>query len=360
MGWATSAKRLAWGCRGAEASIPCRKCPVGDCRGLVLAGVQQKIGDLQRQLFPQRVLLDLDDRGLRGLTLQAGRRPRVGSLWQASFPEGLCRQGRPQQVTALGDFIGDLILEQGLVAPRLAASLPAAACVTRVIAWPFGELPEEPRQALRQIDPDLRLPFPLQDAYLDLWTLPGQPLRSLLVATPQVVLESWIQVFSIAELALDRLEPAQGSEWRCLQAICSTADASELTVVLALEREVTRLLLVQRGMPVFECNLPAVGVPFQANEVGDLIVAVDRCRRFWQRQRSGGIASVRWLLHGPRAAQTALVMALEQAGVDQVDVIDPLQRRWLALPAGMPAAPEGLEPPALLRLSGLLQAEVIA
>ncbi|MFO7630091.1 MAG: hypothetical protein R6W06_11375 [Prochlorococcaceae cyanobacterium] len=98
----------------------------------MLAGVQQKIGDLQRQLFPQRILLDLEDGGLRGLSLSGGRTSRVGGLWQASFPEGLCRQGRPQQITALGDFIGDLVLEQGLVAPRLSACLPASACAWRV------------------------------------------------------------------------------------------------------------------------------------------------------------------------------------------------------------------------------------
>lgn len=324
----------------------------------MLAGVQQKIGDLQRQLFPQRILLDLEDGGLRGLSLSGGRNSRVGGLWQARFPEGLCRQGRPQQITALGDFIGDLVLEQGLAAPRLSACLPASACAWRVILWPFGELPDQPRQALRQIDPDLRLPFPLEEAYLDLWSLPGQPLRSLLVAAPQAVVQAWIEVFNVAELALDRLEAAQGSEWRCLQSLWTSADASQLKVVLALEAAATRMLLVQRGAPVFERSLAAIGAPFRPDVLAELIVEVDRCRRFWQRQRTGVTSEVRWYLHGPLAAQSGLVRALEQLGVERVELIDPLQRQWLALPAGMAAAPQGLEGPSLLRLGGLLQAEV--
>jgi Tfp pilus assembly PilM family ATPase len=227
-----------------------------------------------------------------------------------------------------------------------------------VILWPFGEQPEDPRQALRQIDPDLRLPFSLAEAYLDLSPLPGQPTRSLLVAAPQAVVQAWIEVFSIAELAVDRLEPAQSCEWRCLQTLSTSADASELKVVLALEAEATRLLLVQRGMPVFERRLAPVGVPFRPNALGDLIVEVDRCRRFWQRQRAGVTSEVRWYLHGPLAGQSGLLQALEQAGVERVELIDPLQRSWLALPPDLPASWEGPQAAGLLRLGGLLQSEV--
>ena len=75
-----------------------------------LSGLGQEFRSLSRQLFAPQVLIELHDRSLRFRAL--GR--QASETITVPLPDGVCRQGEPRQVEALGDLIGDLLLDQGL------------------------------------------------------------------------------------------------------------------------------------------------------------------------------------------------------------------------------------------------------
>lgn len=289
--------------------------PVSD--GLVLEDWQERLQALKARLLPRAVVLAIEDHGLRGQVIA------VDHAWAAALPQGLCQQGQPANTTALADFLGDLLLDHGLVAPRIRASLPPLAAQCRVIEWPLGEWPDEPVQAIRLLDPDLGLPFALEQAYLDLQPLPGPSVRSLLVAAPKRLVRDWITVFDGAGAQLERLQPTQMVEWQALQTLLSAGDRGVLQVLLALEPSMSRLLLVADGLPCFERQLAAVGQPFEAGTVISLVTEVQRCIQFWhQRQGLTAAAPERWWLHGPLADQEGLEALLGTIGVERLQRVD--------------------------------------
>ena len=290
---------------------------------------QWRLQALWARLWPRAVVLAIEDHGLRGQVIAADQ------AWAAALPQGLCQQGQPANTTALADFLGDLLLDHGLVAPRVLASLPPLAAHCRVIEWPLGEWPDEPVEAIRLLDPDLGFPFPLDQAYLDLQPLPGPSVRSLLVAAPKRLVREWITVFDGAGAQLERLQPTQFVEWQALQTLLTAADRGVLQVLLALEPSMSRLLLVADGLPCYERQLPAVGQPFETSTVITLVAEVQRSIQFWQQRQGLAVAAPeRWWLHGPLAEQEGLEALLGTIGVERLQRVDLPVVPVLSAPAG--------------------------
>ena len=241
---------------------------------MVLSGLQDRLAPLQSWLFPRRVEVLLED---SAIALLARDGERIDWLEQVPLPEGLCRHGEPLLVEALGDLIGDLLVERGFAAARVRAVLPREAAAWRVLEWPDGRWPEQPELLVRQQQDELALPRGLQDADLQLDPLPGEPARSLLVAAPRSLLEGWIAVFSQAGVALDALEPWSIGLWR----IASAAASPGLQVLLQLEHGQSWLLALEHGQPLGEWPLPPVA------EREALVAALTHWRQHWQP--TGGV-----------------------------------------------------------------------
>jgi Tfp pilus assembly PilM family ATPase len=329
---------------------------------LVLAGLQERFQPLTTRLFPRRVLLVLEDEEILLMALQAKAAPPRGDvLRRVPLPRGACVQGLPTQKVAIGDLIGDLLVELGLNGAELVAVLPQAAATWRVVQWPFDEWPEDPEQALRQIDPDLGLSFPLGEAYINLTPLPlpargGQP-ASLLVAAPKDLVQAWIDVFAIAGFDLLRLDAAPVCDLRALEPLLDTAAATELLALLDVRGPGAQLMLVRQGVPEYSRHL--------SGSEAQLAAELQRCLSWW-RQRDPEARSVQVLLCGTGADLDALAAALPAAGNRSVEILDPLERGWLDL-SGADTGPEADAGPPLLaqgaslvRLSGLAMAEVAA
>ena len=322
---------------------------------MVLTGLRERFGPLTARIFPRRVLLVLEDDGLTLLALRGqGFKPAASLLHRVPLPRGACQDGRPLQQAALGDLIGDLMLELGLHGAEVIASLPRAACSLRVVQWPFEEWPEEPEEALRQIDPDLRLACPLAQSYLCLTPLggadPALPLCSLLVTAPRALVLEWVEVFAIAALDLERLEPAQVAELRAVAPLLAEAPANELTALIECQAGGAELTLIRQGIPEFSRHLPA--------DPRALDQALRQCLNFW-RQRDPQMRSVRLLLFGSSRRLAGVAEALGREETWSLEILDPLQRGWLDLEenAADSLGPSERDGPGLLRLSGLAQAE---
>lgn len=239
-------------------------------------------------MFPQLVLLELSDDGLRGQALRDDR-PQPLSLI-APLPAMTCREGVPLEKESLGDLVGDLLLSEKLLEAYVLAVLPFEASHWRVLVKPFDALPADPIEALRLLDPPLNLPLSLSEAYIDLQPLPGHPDQMLLVACARRLVDGWIDVFRLAGVKLDRLAPAQGCLLAAIEDELLSSDDDELVAVLIPEANDVLLWLFHRGVPVFERTLPTDG--------DFLIDELLRCLAFYQRQEPG-LASLRLLQTRP-------------------------------------------------------------
>ena len=224
---------------------------------MVLAGVRDRLAPLQSWLFPRRVYLQLEDQALEAMVLEAER-----LVWheRVPLPQGVCENGAPVAVEALGDLLGDWLIERGYPGAHVKAVLPRAATAWRVIEWPGAVWPEAPELVVRQQQAELDLPWSLQDA--DLWFEPllGDPPRSLLVAVQRELLEAWIGVCSQAGIALDGLEALPICLWRAVKPQLEDG----VQVVLQLDDQQSWLLALEQGQPLGEWPFPPPGERLEA------------------------------------------------------------------------------------------------
>lgn len=240
---------------------------------------------LRQQVFPRWVLVALEAQGVAIQEWKPGRRS-VTPLWELHWPEGLCRAGRPLHVEALGAFLGDFLIEQGIVAAHAFVALPPEASQWRVVeglsldpaVWP---------QQLRAQEPSLRLPAPLAQWQLNVRALPSAAPGPLLVAADRDAVDGWIEVFAQAGLTLDRLEPVQTCWMEALLPQLRQQNTQDLLVLLHQERHGSVWMVVWSGMePVYaeclkgdlEAGLPVLGRRLQALKAQR---QPQRCRVFW-------------------------------------------------------------------------------
>ena len=326
----------------------------------MFAGVVDRLIPLQTWLFPSQVLLELDDHFVTLLALHhQGPIPTVKWLERVPLPAGTCEQGIPVRTEALADFIGDLLVERGFAAARVAAVLPALASEWHLVQWPGPDWPEDPRRLLIERGREAGFRLPIQSA--DLRVIRLEPdagataPSSLVIAVRKALLQGWIDTFATAGLSLEGLEAGQVCVVRALEPLLGETPDGQVVAVLELLKDRGHLLLVQRGIPVYERRLAG-----SLAGIGLLAEELRRSVDYW-RQQERGITSVQLVLHGSQAALAeAVVEPLRQLlPAWELVVADPLARGWLAGPAEPQIAAEGAIPAGveLLRLLGLALVE---
>ena len=266
---------------------------------MVLAGLQNTWRPLRAQLFPKLVMVDLSEQMVLGQSVKRGQ--PVEPAWSAPIPARSCRNGVPQLVDALGDFIGDLLLEHGELDLQLVVSLPRQAAHWRVVEWASAQQPVDSIDELRDLNPDLRLPFALDDAYVDVQPLPGNTSSSLVVAAARSVVEAWVEVFAIAGGTLQHLLPAQVCLMGALSDELQATPASTLVVLLQPLNQQFVLTLWRQGVPEFERLLPGA--------TPELLSALKQSLAFY-RSHHAPKAPVRLLLSEPMPDLEGLDQAL--------------------------------------------------
>jgi len=308
---------------------------------VVLSGVQDRLAPWQAWLFPRRVYLEIQDRALTGLALEG---EAIGWCETLPLPEGTITAGSPQQPEALGDLIGDWLIERGLAGAQVRAVLPWQATAWHRLHW-LASAPAQPLAAAlpANLGP---LAFGAPPEQMDLCLEPGEGGdEALLLATRTDLLEAWIAVFAQAGLCLDGLEAAGVC---CLRA----AAASRARVLLCAESEQCWLVLLRGGWPRWQWHLPAPSQP------ADLIAALVPALAYCGRQDPAAMAEP-LLLVGSGACGAdpqALLAALQGAAVAGVELLDPVGAGgWRVLPQRPLALPGG----ALGLLWGLAVAELV-
>jgi Tfp pilus assembly PilM family ATPase len=262
----------------------------------LLDQAREALRPIRAQIFPRQVLLELHDESLRGQVLRNDR-PEPVTL-EAPLPPFTIRDGMPLEKEPLGDLIGDLMVRDGLIDHFVMAALPLAAVEWRVVVWPFEDWPEDPARALRQIDFPLNLPYPIEEASLDLQPLPGEPGQMLLAATPKRLVQGWMDVFSLAGVQLERLAPAQSCQLCAIAGLLRQIPADQLVALVDPDPlAACRLVLIRNGVPVFERRLRGAGDEL----VDDLVRSIE----FYRRQDAAA-QGLRLLLTQPLEERFAL------------------------------------------------------
>jgi Tfp pilus assembly PilM family ATPase len=288
---------------------------------------REALRPIRAQIFPQQLLLELHDESLRGQVLRK-ERPDPVSM-EAPLPPFTIRDGMPLEKQPLADLIGDLMVRDDLLDHFVLAALPPAAVEWRVVVWPFEDGPEDPARALRQIDPPLNLPYPLEEASIDLQPLPGEPGQMLLAVAPKRLVEGWIEVFALAGAQLERLAPAQSCQLCAIAGLLQGAPADQLVALVDSHPEAAcRLLLIRDGVPVFERILRGAG-----DEMAEDLV---RCVEFYRR-RDDAARGLRLLLTRPIEERSALERRLSVTAEElTADPFGSLVLQGLATPELLP------------------------
>ena len=318
----------------------------------LLSGVQERLterlGPLKAWLFPRQVYLQLEDQAITAMALE-GR--RIVWLERVPLPPGLCENGEPIRTDSLGDLLGDLFVERGYAGARVLAVLPAMASQMRLVQWPDGRWPEDPERMLQVNEAELGLKVALQYLDLHLVELPQDPPTSLLVTVPSSTLDRWIEVFSLAQVSLERMEAAKPCLCRGILPLQTQAEHNSLTVLLQVEQKRCSLLVIEEGIPIYERRMPG------AAQTDELLGALSRWREFWVALRSDQNSALQLLLHGSALMDEAHASELAGAVGCSWQLLDPLAQEWLMdVSPDFGAHPEG---PSLALLWGLAAAEVM-
>jgi Tfp pilus assembly PilM family ATPase len=206
-----------------------------------LRGVLAAWRDALARVSAPTLLMELQDQRLLIQPLKGGTELDI------PLPKGFCQAGLPAQVVALGDFIGDLLVEQGWVKVGVVAALPLEGAVLRVVEAPQSATAEALREQLKEEESVLGLPFALDQADLDLQVLDPQRGKWLLVAAHQQVVEAWLRVFDQAGVELQRLAPVQLT-W---MAMAEASRPTGLLLVLRVEAACCQVFAVIDQEPVY-------------------------------------------------------------------------------------------------------------
>lgn len=266
----------------------------------LIEDLKGRLRTLQGRIFPQQVLVELHDTRMIGQALVQGQ---PGPLCvDLPLPAKVCKAGLPIEIDALADLIGELMLRENLIDAHVQASLPQEAVQWHVIDWSNPPAPEEAVAALRLLDPDLGLPYPLSEAVIDLQPLPDAPGKLLMAATTREVVDAWIEVFDQAGLRLDRLASPQSCRLAALRDQLATIPADTLVVLISPEG--TRgmpFMAIRDGIPLFERILVEKG--------HRLIPEIQRSIAFLRREFAD-VRDLRLLLEGPLELQGVLEATL--------------------------------------------------
>lgn len=285
---------------------------------MVLSAVQERLAPWRAWLFPRRVCLEIQDQALTALALEGSTIAWCETL---PLPEGVLVKAWPQQAQALGDLIGDWLIERGYPGARLRAVLPWGASGWRRLQWPESAAAQPLGELL---PPDLgaeAFGAPLDQLDLCVHPLEGKR-EALLLGARTDLLEAWIDVLAQAGLALDGLEAA---------GVCCArvATGAQVPLVLFAEADQCWLLLLSHGVPRWQWRLPGPA------QLPDLAAELELALAYARHQDPAvGMSPLGLVLSGACVEQReALLPALEGVASAGVLPIDPVTAGAWSAPA---------------------------
>jgi hypothetical protein len=255
------------------------------------------------QGWGSRVYLQLQDAALTAMAVEG---QRLTWLERVPLPEGICVQGIPQAPVALGDLLGDWLVERGHGGSCVKAVLPPMVC-----PWWVADPVTEQVDGNAPVDSD------------DAFELLMQPITDapqpcgLRVAVPKAVLDGWLAVFDQAAIGLEALQAAPLCQWNALA--CLRGREASGSALLQLQEGCNSLLRLAATHPHDEQALPGDLEPETALESMLGAMAQDTpLRRLW-------VVADGWAADSLSTVVERLQLRLSMA----VQALDPVAMGWL-------------------------------
>ena len=263
----------------------------------------RQLGLAGGQGWGSRVYLQLQDAALTAMAVEG---QRLSWLERVPLPEGTLVRGVPQAPVALGDLLGDWLVERGHGRASVKAVLPPLVC-----PWWVDDPAAEQGNSDAEVAGDEAfdvLMQPITDA--------PQPC-GLRVAVPKAVLDGWLAVFDQAAIGLEALQAAPLCQWNALAGWRGReASASAL---LQLQQGGNSLLRLSSTHPQDEQLLPADLEPESALEsVLDAMAQDNPLQRLW-------VVADGWA----RDPLSTVVERLQLRLPTAVQALDPVSMGWL-------------------------------
>jgi type IV pilus assembly protein PilM len=294
----------------------------------LFAGLTESLLPIKQRLLKplqrQRLALAIGDATL-GLLAYAAKGDAVvlENFLEVPLPAGVCREGVPQLPEALGDLIGDLLLQNGLPAPGALALVPSPAVQMRYLQLPKGALHAELVELLAAQEHLLQLPFPLAQAE---WCVQRRGEGWLAAFMASSSIDRWIQTFNAAGMDLHRLQPACLCVEPLLPKPLSPSSSDSWCGNLHLTERQWQLIL-------WAGNAPQLLRQFEPGDGLSWLTGQLQQRQLHLQQL--------WLT-GPGASEPQLWQSWEQRLGCACEALDPFANSRLRLaPEWLPPAPSG-------------------
>jgi len=298
---------------------------------MAFADLQDRLAALRAQLCPPLLYVQIQDQAVTAMAL-GGR--QVLWLERLPLPEGVCRHGVPLVPVALGDLIGDWLLERGYGGAQVKAVLPPSACSWRVLDPPPAMGSADLHSWAEGMAEQLGLVWAeggcLEAVDVLCEPLGEQPSKVLMVVVARALLEGWLEVFDQAGCSLAALQPACLCTWNGLVPL---RQASVLPLgspgLLMVETRQTWLFELSPQHPVTQWYLPCLdGV----NEWLGSLRFLMQCDDCGGPERAVPAERQELLLVGDGSQADWMeptLTPLSAASRGGVRLIDPLQMGWL-------------------------------
>jgi len=193
---------------------------------------------------------------------------RVCWLERLPLPAGVCERGLPQAPIALGDLLGDWLLERGYAPAQVWAVLPPDACSWHVLPWRPGMDRDCEGEAV-----DVLIE-PLQTASMAF---------AIEISVSRNLLMGWVAVCQQAEIQLVGLTAAVQSQWNGLLAALGPERwlSCEHGFLVQLGWSRSWLLTYKSTHPYQQQQLPGLADPDGLTEALHPLMASNPQSTFW-------------------------------------------------------------------------------
>lgn len=188
---------------------------------------------------------------------------KLAAFDSVPVPEGIFEGGQIYDPPALAELIQSALAANKIKAQRVATAVTGQESIVRLIPLPAELDDQELREMVLNHEAGLYLPYPREEADVDYQKLGYvvdedgiEKVNVLLVATPKVVTDTYIDTFQQAGLQVDVLEIRSFALLRTIREQLRQFSPQEAAVLVDIEFDNTEIAIVVDGVPQFTRTVP--------------------------------------------------------------------------------------------------------
>ena len=219
--------------------------------------------------------LEISDFSLKAFWLKKkGNNYEIAGYNRLRIPKGLVIEGEIKKENEVALLIQEIINSarpQKITTPYVISSLPENKTFVRII-----KVPQMSKQDLEEAikwEAENHIPISIDDAYLD-WQIlnkKGKDIEILLSSAPKDLIDSYINVFNMAKLKVQALEPCAASKGRALINELNHQDSEKAYLIVDIGASKTVLDIVSNDKIYFSSSIFTVSGNLFTKKIADML-----------------------------------------------------------------------------------------